>query len=281
MSNADSFRPTRAVVALIGLLLVAVAGFFFIGRFASRVTGFDWELASIFGTAVGTVLLATATGLLALVTRAEVFASRQELALSRTAFQASTRPILVDAPLDVFTIEKEVPTFGLRPLEQGIPRRIHDLGRISVSAGQASGQHQAEGYARITVPLHNVGAGLALIRDARLIGFDVGWSIPWRRSSMQTAAPPGQLTQITFSADIDPGDGQALEVDLGDLDDPVSFSVEVDYSDLSGEQRTRTLVTVEGARSYWRVTDVKLYHGDSDEPFVVLHREAEVAAPRQ
>jgi hypothetical protein len=59
---------------------------------------------------------------------------------------------------------------------------------------------------------------------------------------MQTAAPPGQLTQITFSADIDPGDGKALSAELSDLDEPISFSVEVEYSDVAGDQRMRTLM---------------------------------------
>jgi len=112
----------------------------------------------VFGTAVGTVLLAAATGLLAWMTRAEVVASRQELALSRTAYEASTRPILLDAPLDRFTVEKEVGSFfPPMPVEQGVPRRIKDLGRIEVKAGQYSSRTQAEGYADITVPFHNVG----------------------------------------------------------------------------------------------------------------------------
>lgn len=87
------------------------------------------------------------------------------------------------------------------------------------------------------------------------------------------------MTQITFSADIDPGDGAALEADLENLDDPISFSAEVEYSDLGGEQLTRTVVTIEGAQSYWHVTEVRLYEGASEEAFIVLHREADALAP--
>jgi hypothetical protein len=166
------------------------------------------------------------------------------------------------------------------PVEQGVPRRIEDIGRIKVDAGQYSGREGAEGYVQISVPLHNVGAGLALIHDARLTGFETGWTIPWRRSSMQTAAPPGQLARISFAADIDAADGQVLEIELAG-DELISFAVEVVYSDLSGEQRTRTLLTIQGRHKYWRVTDVKLYQGDSNEPFVVLHREAQVVAAPQ
>jgi hypothetical protein len=153
------------------------------------------------------------------------------------------------------------------------------MGRISVEAGQYSGETQAEGYVRITVPLHNVGAGLALVHTARLMGFQVGWTIPWR-SSVQTAAPPGQLARVSFGADIDAGDGQVLGIEL-EGDELISFAVEVGYSDLSGEQETRTLLKIQGRRLHWRVTDVELYQGESNKPFVVLHREAQVVAAPQ
>jgi hypothetical protein len=49
--------------------------------------------------------------------------------------------------------------------------------------------------------------------------------------------------RIFFAADIDAAAGQILGIKLEDTE-PFSFSVEMIYSDLSGEQRTRTLVTV-------------------------------------
>src|SRR5689334_11098501 len=69
--------------------------------FTVREHGFDWELASIFGTAVGTVLLALATAYLAQQTRVEAEATRRSV-------EASTRPILVDAPRGVFIVEEDV-----------------------------------------------------------------------------------------------------------------------------------------------------------------------------
>jgi hypothetical protein len=65
----------------------AILGFLLVGHFASRAEEcrrhfhcppapwFDWELASIFGTAVGTVMLAIATGFLALTTFRDVTAT--------------------------------------------------------------------------------------------------------------------------------------------------------------------------------------------------------------
>jgi hypothetical protein len=267
---------TRALAGLVLILVIVGAAFFLVGKFAARGEGFDWELASIFGTAVGTVLLAAATGFLAWVTRGEVVASRQELELSRSAFQASTRPILLDAPLDVFLIERNPAGFQPLLVEGPAQRTIDDLGRIMVEAGQYSTRTDAQGYVSITVPLHNVGAGLALIHDARIIGFDPGWTIHWRRRSMQSGVPPGQLSRISFNSDLDPGDGEALSIELQDLDEPISFSIEVVYSDFSGGQRTRTRLAIEGRGSTWRVTDVDLFDSHSEQAFVSLHREATV-----
>lgn len=287
MTTTESPDRTRAVAGLVLILLIVGAAFVLVGQFASPDEGFDWELASIFGTAVGTVLLATATGLLAWVTRGEVVASRQELELtrqelelSRTAYQASTRPILLDAPLDTFTVEKEIP-IGMYPIEQGVPRRIEDLGRIKVEAGSYTSRNEPVGHAGITVPFHNVGAGLALIHEARVIGFETGWPIHWQRTSMQSGAPPGQLVRVAFDADIDPGDGQVLGFELEQGHELISFSVEVAYSDFGGGQKTRTRLAITGRNRYWRVTDVELFDGDSAQPFVSLHRESPAVADEE
>ena len=59
----------------LGVILAAVvAAFVLVGTLASPDEGFDWELASVFGTAVGTTLLALVTGWLAFTTRADFVA---------------------------------------------------------------------------------------------------------------------------------------------------------------------------------------------------------------
>jgi hypothetical protein len=40
MNDADSNRPTRAVICLLGLLVVAIAGFVLVGRFAARANAY-------------------------------------------------------------------------------------------------------------------------------------------------------------------------------------------------------------------------------------------------
>src|SRR2546423_14854080 len=65
-----------------GLLVAPVAaivGFVLVGWLATRANSgdFDWELASVFGTAVGTTLLALATGFLAWTTSRDVSATEK------------------------------------------------------------------------------------------------------------------------------------------------------------------------------------------------------------
>jgi hypothetical protein len=74
-----------------------VAGFLLVGYLASRhdVEGFDWELASIFGTALGTLLLALATGALALTTARDVSATQEIARLTRADREDRLRPVVI------------------------------------------------------------------------------------------------------------------------------------------------------------------------------------------
>jgi hypothetical protein len=87
----------RVAVALaIGLSLVAGMSYL-VGRFAGRVgaEGFDWELASIFGTALGTTLLAAVTGALAYTTSGDVRATWELARLTSRDQEARERPVVV------------------------------------------------------------------------------------------------------------------------------------------------------------------------------------------
>jgi len=57
--------------------------------------GFSWDLASIFGTALGTTLLALATGALALLTWRDVTATQQLAQQGRDDQEDRVRPVLV------------------------------------------------------------------------------------------------------------------------------------------------------------------------------------------
>lgn len=57
--------------------------------------GFEWEIASIFGTAVGTTLLALATGFLAIGTWKDVRASQSMVELTRAEQYERIRPVVI------------------------------------------------------------------------------------------------------------------------------------------------------------------------------------------
>jgi hypothetical protein len=88
-SNA---RPL--VLALVALALVLSISVL-VGFVGSPHTRFDWELASIFGTALGTTLLALATGGLAYSTRSEVRATQELAELTREDQAARDRPVVM------------------------------------------------------------------------------------------------------------------------------------------------------------------------------------------
>lgn len=195
---------------------------------------FGWEAL----VALGTLGLAAATAYLALQTRGEAKASRQ-------ALQTTIRPLIVDAPRGVFLRDNET-------IYADGPRRTQ-VDRAKIDAWASSGQ---EGRIAVSVPLHNVGSGVALIEDARLI-FDGDYR--WTRTALQTAVPPGQLTELSFGADIDVGDAAVWQATFES--EVHEFSVEVAYTDLKGGQRTRTRVQVRGRSKWWRVTSRTLLAG--------------------
>jgi hypothetical protein len=68
---------------------------FLVGYFASREEGFDWELAAIFGTALGTTALAGVTGTLAFATSGDVRATWELADLTRRDQQGRERPLVI------------------------------------------------------------------------------------------------------------------------------------------------------------------------------------------
>lgn len=84
-----------ALLVLVLLVLAVAVGCWLVGWRASREEKFDWELASIFGTALGTTLLALATGWLAYSTRSEVRATQDLAELTRKDQAARERPLIL------------------------------------------------------------------------------------------------------------------------------------------------------------------------------------------
>jgi hypothetical protein len=89
-------RPRLLTWCLGGLLFIAAMAYL-VGHYEARKnTGhFDWELASVFGTALGTTLLALATGALAFTTSGDVRATWELARLTREQQERNEQPVVL------------------------------------------------------------------------------------------------------------------------------------------------------------------------------------------
>jgi hypothetical protein len=94
-TRQGSDRPARVIAALVLTLAVVIGASTGVGFVGSHDEDFSWELASIFGTALGTTLLAVATGWLAWSTRSEVRATQDLAELTKEQQAASDRPVVL------------------------------------------------------------------------------------------------------------------------------------------------------------------------------------------
>jgi hypothetical protein len=210
----------------------------------------------------GTIVLALATFVLAAITKQSTNSSLQEVAISRLALQTSTKPLLIEAARGV---DLHVGEEGF-PVDRAAPE-------ISGSA-YVSDDGEITGYVELRVPVENVGAGLALIEHTALLGLFDG--IDLVHASTQSAVRPDQRVTFSFSGDTDPGDASVYG------DDRLTryrFYVDVWYTDLSGGQRTRTRLMIEGRKRSLRATRVFAYDGDSTAPFIDSKREVLTIRP--
>ncbi len=101
-------RPPRRHRLIAGALIAVAASFAasaWVGYAERTAEGnFNWELFGIVGTALGTSLLALATGVLAIVTNADVEASREVARLTREEQEARSRPVVLVERIDL-TVE--------------------------------------------------------------------------------------------------------------------------------------------------------------------------------
>lgn len=87
----------RVIAGVAAVALGVLAASFYIGNYQSREDGFDWELAAIVLTGLGTTALAAATGWLAHSTRIDVRATTDLAQTTREQYAASERPSLLVA----------------------------------------------------------------------------------------------------------------------------------------------------------------------------------------
>ena len=81
--GSNGWIPTRAVMyGFLAALAAVIALSWLVGTIGGE-HAFDWELAAVFGTALGTTLLAITTGALAVLTAREVSATKELASLTR------------------------------------------------------------------------------------------------------------------------------------------------------------------------------------------------------
>jgi hypothetical protein len=232
--------------------------------------GFTIDLHMVDAVGLGTLLLATATSVLAWKTRAlakeakedrkvalrqvataqeALSESREQTKVARQTLGAQIRPVLIDVPLD---LAAQGPIF-------------HE-GRDEPVAAQRGTVHVeiSEAGASISVPMRNAGAGLAMIRG---VGLRTGEPMPSPPVTIRPAnVPPGEDSRVSFAVPADHPALATIQQTIVPLPDN-NFSVEVAYSDLAGEQMTVTRFDVYFRSGSWVVRQIHFSEPGADKPF--------------
>jgi len=155
-TRRSSDQPALVVAALALAAVVALSAL--VGFVGSPDTRFGWELAAIFGTALGTTLLAVATGWLAWSTRSEVRATQELAELTRRQQMASERP-------DVLL--KRSASWSGSPPTGVVSFELHNVGlgpalRVRVSASYTGHADWQPGIDPAEVPVIEAGTAVTV-----------------------------------------------------------------------------------------------------------------------
>lgn len=188
-----------------------------------------------------TLVLASATVVLAFFTKRAVDAAQASAEISRLTLQAGLRPVLVDVPLGRFVEREEI--------------RYHELGARQVGAVEDRGEIDSRTPERgdwqdrrlISIPFRNAGPGIAVIRTVpprAITNESTGWI---QGSPTLRIVPPSEIVRLNFLAP------ETTHV----------MRVEITYGDSVGEQMTRTRLLVRRIDGRWQVRGLAI-HGSTD-----------------
>lgn len=180
--------------------------------------------------------------------REQAQATQAQASVAAQQLTASIRPLIVDAPRNVWAPQAMQVRF-----DGGLSIQVSDKGAI-LFPRRDDGQRLVD----VGVPVVNVGPGVALLRGLGLRVGDAGWSGRMGRNVLL----PSEETFLTFSV---PLDRPELETLVHALRVRTNFSVEVAYSNAAGGDMLRTRLDVHDER----VRQVFLYEHGEDEPFAV------------
>ena len=191
----------RRTIALSTLALIGVIGLSTLVGFVGEKHGFGWDLAAVFGTALGTTLLAIATGVLALLTWRDVNAAQELAQLTRD--EASR----TNESLELSRAQSDTARAALDAQTQP----FLTVGDISARVLHSTSAH-----------VRNVGNAPAVVMRAAFI-FRSGAQAP--ASAVDPAMPAGETTSIILASPRPPDEPD---------DD---FSVAVAFGDVGGRPR--------------------------------------------
>jgi hypothetical protein len=182
--------------------------------------------------------------------RQSVEALRDQVAVARLSAQSAVRPVLVDVhrPLVPEAIRGALET----PEHEIGWEAAQETRRVAAPDSIVWGNERA---IYISVPLRNVGPGTAFIR-----GIGIQWlrGLPGEGVATLAVVPPQEGTRIQFTVQ------REHHEDLPTVDEFSNygtFTLDVAYTDVSGEQWTKTSAHVHrdpGGR--WLTRQVFLYH---------------------
>jgi hypothetical protein len=198
MTGKQSARTLSVrFVSWSAVALAVVVGLSVLVGFVGSERGFGWELAAVFGTALGTTLLAISTGLLALLTARDVSAAQELAQLTRdeaSRTQESLRVAGEQAAIARAALDAQTQPF---------------LTVCDTSSRYLSNR---------TVHVRNAGNATAIVTQAVfLMAAD---TLP--AAAVDPAMPPGESSSIRVGT-------TPVETD--------NFSVAVAFSDVSGRPR--------------------------------------------
>jgi hypothetical protein len=186
-----------------------------------------WVALGTLALAAATYYLARETRKLGQFTQREVAAAEeqaraavQEVDIARRAFESSTQPVIVDMPADPSALVEDV---------------VYTDATTSVGA-TAVDVLDSEDHLFVSVPLRNVGPGIAVVESARLRTEDNEWE---GQPSVQFVAP-WEHTRLRFSL-------RKQETGYAEFYDVIvrsgSITIEATYSDLAGHVQPVTRVS--------------------------------------
>jgi hypothetical protein len=225
MTATQATRPSlRRVAVWSSVALAAVIGLSVAVGFAGEEHGFGWELAAVFGTALGTTLLAVATGLLALLTARDVSAAQELAQLTRDEAQqtaealriAGEQSAIARASLDAQTqpfmtlAAVEDTTFHAGVLTRADPERSKE--------------------ARVRAHVRNAGNATSVVTHVQFAFADKRFS----GGAVDPAVPAGETTSVQASI---PEDSPEFADAASLFPSATDFSVGVAFADVSGRPR--------------------------------------------